>query len=280
MPHASFAQLRTLIGKCIAPIAMRARMFAGRYLWWTMIAMAIFLFCAVYFDYVAWAIVQSSGCGRNASSCDMLSGFLTGTIKPAGFWLAGGIMLVCTLARIAYLKLGSLWGLAVSVWFLAAAPFPMLFINIWNGHLQLEAILADVPVPMVFLTLFTAYLLLPFDENERPVLGPWRFPRYAASLAAGHSVFLTLAENAQLPAFLLKQTSLSHLGAMVAHLQPQVGYVLELGTGSMVPAYVALWVFALSLLASLAPEEKVEAGLHCLHQLIQPEPRARRSRRA
>jgi hypothetical protein len=269
----------TLTGKCIASIAMRARMFAGRYLWWTMIAIAIFLFSAVYFDYVAWAIIQASGCGSNATSCDTLSAFLAGTVKPAGFWLAGGIMLVCTLARIRYLGLGVLWAFAVAVWFLAAAPFPMLFANIWNGQLQFETILAAVPVPVIFLAFFTAYLLLPVEDDERRPLSMWKAPRYAAGIAAGHSTLWTLANEPNLPLFLTGKMHMSSFGAMVRQMQPQLKDLAEFGTGGTVFLYIGLSIFVLALLTSLLPHEKIEAGWLTLQLLMTSESPRRRSSR-
>ena len=59
-------------------------MFAGRYLWWMLIAIAIFLFFTMCFDYVTWLTVVSSGCARIAGSCGPIIVTMTGSMKPSG----------------------------------------------------------------------------------------------------------------------------------------------------------------------------------------------------
>jgi hypothetical protein len=237
-------------------------MFAGRYLWWGMVGIAGFLFFAVYFDYVSWAIVQGSGCEKSASSCGPLVTFLSDTLKPGGFWLAGGILFVCTIARVHYLKLNPLWDLAVAVWFLATGPFPMLFTNIWHSELQFQVIVDTLPVPTLFLAAFGAYLALPLEEDDdRQPFGSWEPLRYLVALAAVHSVLLAMSDNSAFPMFLSTELGLTRLAGMVAEVQPMATYLLQLGRADDTAAYIALAVFILSLLTSLVPHRWVGAFL-------------------
>ena len=108
-------------------------MFAGRYLWWMLIAMAIFLFFAMCFDYVTWATVATSGCARVAGTCGPIIVTMTGSMKPAGVYLAGSIMLAVTFVRIRYIGMSWLWSAFVLILFIASAPFPLLLANAWTG---------------------------------------------------------------------------------------------------------------------------------------------------
>jgi hypothetical protein len=234
-------------------------MFAGRYLWWMLIAIGIFVFCAVYFDYVGWTIVQFSGCERNAGSCGPLITLLGGVIKPAGLWLCGGIMLTCILARILYLRLNLLWGVAAAIWFLAIVSFPTIVASIWAGHVQLDAIFAILPLPLLFLVSFAAYLLIPFEDEDRQPLGAWKLPRYAAALAAAHAALWTFANLPDL-VVLAGRLHIPAFGDSIAYLQPQLNDLVELGTGGAIPLYSSLTIFVLALLASLLPQQRVEAA--------------------
>lgn len=255
-------------------------MFAGRYIWWGLVSIAGFLFFAVYFDYVSWAIVQGSGCAKSAGSCGPLIDSLSGTVKPGGVWLAGIILFVCTVARIYYLKLNSFWYAAVAVWFVAIGPFPMLFTNIWHGELQFQAIFDALPMPLLFLAAFGAYLALPFEENGREPFGPWRPLHYLVALAAAHSVLLAISENSAFPLFLSEELRLTGLAATIAGIQPQATYLLQFGNIDDTASYVALVIFILSLLGSLLPERWVTAGGKSLQPFTQAGSPRRRSGRA
>jgi hypothetical protein len=254
-------------------------MFAGRYLWWSLIAIAGFLFFAVYFDYVSWAIVQCSGCAKGSGSCGPLVLFLSETVKPGGFWLAGAILFVCTIGRIHYLKLSPFWHLVVAAWFLAIGPFPLLFSNIWHGELQLEAIIDAFPIPLLFLAAFGAYLALPFEDDGRKPFSGWRLLHYAVALAAGHSALLAISDSPGLPVFLSKEFGLTHLAAMIADAQPRMALVLRLGSADDAPSYVVLAFFVLSLLASLAPDRWTQAGAASLQPFMPAGSPRRRSGR-
>lgn len=255
-------------------------MFAGRYLWWMLMAIAGFVFLAVYFDYVGWTIVQFSGCEKNAGSCGPLISFLGGVVKPVGFWLCGIVVFASIVARILYLRMNMFWALAAAVWFAGSASLPGIFVGFWEGHVEPKAIIDLLPLPSLFLTAFAAYLLIPFEDDARQALGPWKWPRYAAGIAVGQAALWTAAKLTDLPAFLAARLHMPGLGAAIAHLQPRLDYLAELGSGSTAPVYLALWVFLLALLAGLLPPLLVEPWLTSLRQLISPEQPRRRSGRA
>ena len=228
-------------------------MFAGRYLWWVLMCVAGFLFFAVYFDYITWGLVQLSGCAKVAGSCGRIGAWMSGDLKPFGFWAVGAVLLGCTLWRIRYLRMKLGWGLAVGVWFLGSAPFLMLFDHLWSGQLT-YAILAEVPVSALFLGAFVAYLALPLEELASPATAEGdeapRLPgllRYLAALMALYAVLLSLALDPQFPKLVTEWTGIRMLGDLFAHLQPGATYVLNLGTGTATPAYVMFFVFVASL---------------------------------
>ena len=49
-------------------------MFAGRYLWWMLMGIGIFLFAALSLDYITWLTIQLSGCGEMAGAWTSKSG--------------------------------------------------------------------------------------------------------------------------------------------------------------------------------------------------------------
>jgi uncharacterized membrane protein YhaH (DUF805 family) len=228
-------------------------MFAGRYLWWMLIALAVFLFFAMSFDYVTWATVATSGCARIAGSCGPLILTMTGTIKPAGYYLAGGIILAVTFARIHYIGLGWLWCLFAFALFVASAPFPLLLANAWTGQLNSEKVLENIPLAFPFLVAFCTYIGWSFEEADDAPLGPWRWLRTTIRLSAVYGGLVAVAQTpdlAWMPGRLLNTPSLS---AHLAALQPMLHDALSLGGAGDVPAYIALAVFTIGLAASLLP---------------------------
>ncbi|MET0748281.1 MAG: hypothetical protein ABWY49_08815 [Rhizobium sp.] len=242
-------------------------MFAGRYLWWMLLAIATFALFAIYFDFAGWLIVELSGCTAGANSCGPLTTFLAGTVRPAGFSAVGFILLICTLARICYLRLSLLWGVAATVWCLSITSFPALFKILWDVRLPAETIFYALPLPLLFLAVLVAYLLAPFEDTGRPVFGPWRRLRTISAAAAAYGVLLTVAEADGLAKVLSDEYGLATIAAAVKSLQPRATYLLQLGTGGDTPAYFVLAGFALSLLASLVPEERVLAALEVYERL-------------
>jgi uncharacterized membrane protein YhaH (DUF805 family) len=229
-------------------------MFAGRYLWWMLIAMAIFLFFAICFDYVTWATVAMSGCARIAGSCGPIILTMTGSVKPAGVYLAGGIILAVTIARTRYIGLGWAWALSALIWFVASAPFPLLVASGWTGQLKAETVLESLPLAFLFLVAFCAYIGWSFEDGGGKPLGPRRPLRVAIRVCAIYGALIAVGEApafAALPGRLLGQPSLS---VWLAALQPGLRDLLTLSMDVDGLAYLACGVFASALIVSLLPQ--------------------------
>jgi hypothetical protein len=233
-------------------------MFAGRYLWWMLIAIAVFLFFTMCFDYVTWVTVASSGCARIAGSCGPIILTMSGSMKPSGVYLAGAIILVVTFARIHYVSMSWLWGVIVSIWFVASAPFPLLLASGWTGQLKAEAVLEGLPVAFLFLVSFCLYLSWAFEESGAKPLGSWRPLRMAIQLSAVYSALVAVSQApafAGLPGRLLGAPWLS---VSLTALQPRLRDVLALGATGDRLALFAFSLFALCLAASLLPQNLEE----------------------
>ncbi|MDM9647836.1 hypothetical protein [Rhizobium sp. S163] len=226
-------------------------MFAGRYLWWMLIALAVFLFFAMSFDYVTWATVATSSCARVAGSCGPLILTMTGTIKPIGYYIPGGIILVITFARIHHIGMSWLWCLFVLVLFGASAPFPLLLANVWTGQMNSEMVMQNLPVAFPFLVVFCTYIGWSFEDGGGRPLGPWRWLRVAIRFSALYGAMIALAQTpafAWMPGRLLDMPALS---VLLATWQPKLETVLTLGALDDRMAYLALAVFSVALAASL-----------------------------
>ncbi len=226
-------------------------MFAGRYLWWMLIALAVFLFFAMSFDYVTWATVATSSCARVAGSCGPLILMMTGTIKPIGYYIAGGIILVVTFARIHHIGMSWLWCLFVLVLFGASAPFPLLLANVWTGQMNSEMVMENLPVAFPFLVVFCIYIGWSFEDGAGRPLGPWRRLRVTIRLSA---LYGALAALAQTPAFAWmtgRLFDMPWLSVLLATWQPKLEAALTLGALDDRLAYLALAVFSVALAASL-----------------------------
>jgi hypothetical protein len=180
---------------------------------------------------------------------------------------------------VLYLRMNLLWTVAAAVWFAGAASLPAIFVGLWEGHVDLKALLDLLPLPSLFLAAFAAYLLIPLEDDGRRPLGPWKWTRYAAGIAAAQSVLWTLANATDLPVLLAGRMHMAVASAALAHLQPRLNYLAEFGSGGTMPVYLALSVFLFVLVVSLLPRQKVEVVLLSAQQLISSEPPRRRSGR-
>jgi uncharacterized membrane protein YhaH (DUF805 family) len=229
-------------------------MFAGRYLWWMLIALAVFLFFSMSFDYVTWATVATSGCARIAGSCGPLILTMTGTIKPIGYYLAGGIILIITFARIHYIGLSWLWCLFALALFTASAPFPLLLANAWTGQLNSAKLLENLPIAFPLLVVFCSYIGWSFEEGTATPLGPWRWLRTAIRLLAVYAALMAIAQTPDFAWMSGRMPGLHWLSAMLAASQPHLHAALGLGTAADALGYLVLAAFALALVASLLPD--------------------------
>lgn len=233
-------------------------MFAGRYLWWMLICVAMFLSFAACFDYMTWLTVAVSGCARTAGSCGPINELMSGLIKPVGLWTAGGLMLLCTFARIRYLSMSYFWGAVAFVWFIASAPFVLFLGKAWAAQLSLAVVLESLPLSFLFLSIFLAYLLVPFEEKEGEALGGNGPLRLLAVVAALHSVLTILSQEPGLALMMARLSGISSATAAIAAMQSSAAYILDLGTGGETPAYIAFALFCVALATSLLPDRSAD----------------------
>jgi hypothetical protein len=225
-------------------------MFAGRYLWWMLIGIAIYLFFSMCFDYFTWLTVALSGCTSVAGSCGPIIITMSGTLKPMGLWLAGAIMLFSILARIYHISLSPLWAVVVLVWFAASASFPMVLASGWTGQVPWPLVLESLPIAFLFLVSFCAYLLVAFEENGLRPLGEWWWLRLTVWASAFYGVLAGFAETQDVSAMLAKVLGLTTLAALAASLRPRLAWMVELGDST---PYLMLALFSVALVATLLP---------------------------
>ena len=230
-------------------------MFAGRYIWWMLIAVAIFLFFSMCFDYVTWIVVAVSGCAEVAGSCGPIVVSMSGAMKPAGMGLASLIMVICTVGRLRYLRCGWGWAAAALVWFYASAAFPGILAAGWTGQLRPEMVAESLPAAFLFINLLCAYLAIPFEEGRTVPFGEWRWLRGLLWFCAAYGTLTAFAETPGFGAAPARFIGMPWLAETLAGLQAPLEAVLDLGTGSMVPAYAVLAMFAAGLGATLLPQD-------------------------
>ncbi|RUL99717.1 hypothetical protein [Rhizobium chutanense] len=227
-------------------------MFAGRYLWWMLMGIGIFLFAALGLDHITWLTIQLSGCGDMADACQPTLRLISGMLKTACVWTAIGVLFVATLLRLHALSLIWFWGPVVAVWFVASTPI-LLFLAADAAALTQPATLAALPVAFLFLAAFVAYLMLVLEEGETLPLAASVSLRLALRLTAVYGALAGAAFMSELSRIAGTLLDMPALAVVIALAQPYLQAVLTLGTGSMAPAYAVLAVFIAALAASLLP---------------------------
>ncbi|NKL57319.1 hypothetical protein [Rhizobium leguminosarum] len=227
-------------------------MFAGRYLWWMLLGIGIFMFAALSLDYITWLTIQLSGCGDMAGACEPVLRLISGVLKPACIWTAIGILFMATLLRLHTLSLIWFWGPIVAIWFVASAPI-LLFLAADAAALTQPATLAVLPVAFLFLAAFIAYLVIAVEDGDRLPLAasvPLRFTLRLTAVYGALAGAAFMPELSRVGGTLLDMPALS---VLIAVAQPYLQTALTLGTGSMAPAYAVLAAFTAALAASLLP---------------------------
>jgi len=227
-------------------------MFAGRYLWWMLMGIGIFMFAALSLDYVTWLAIQLSGCGDMAGACEPAVLIISSTLKPACVWSAIGVLVIATLVRLHYLSLLWFWGPVVAVWFVASMPI-LLFLAADPAALSLPATVAALPVALLFLTAFTACLMFPFEDGDARALATSAPLRLVVRLTALYGALAAAAFMPELSRMAGTLFDMPALAVVIALVQPRLQTVLTFGTGSMAPAYAVLALFIAALAASLFP---------------------------
>lgn len=225
-------------------------MFAGRYLWWMLVGIAIYLFFSMCFDYFTWLTVALSGCTTVAGACGPIIITMSGTLKPMGLWLAGAIMLFSILARIYHISLSPVWAVVVLIWFAASASFPMVLASGWTGQVPPHLVLESLPLAFLFLVSFCAYLLVAFEENGLRPLGEWWWLRLTVWASALYGVLVGFAQTQDVSVMLAKVLGLTTLAAVIASLRPRLSFMVDLEDRT---PYIMLALFAVALAATLVP---------------------------
>jgi hypothetical protein len=223
-------------------------MFAGRYLWWVLIAIGIFVFAALGLDHITWLAVQLSGCANMVGGCEPAVRLIPAALKTACPWIAIGVLFVVTLARLHYLSLLWFWGPLVTVWFVTSTPI-LLFLAADAAAIRLTAILPALPVALLFLMAFVAYLMVHVEEGDtRPLAAS------AIRLTAIYGALAAIAFTPELSRTAGALLDMPALSVVVALAQPYLQTLLTAGTGSMAPVYAVLALFIAALGASLLPQ--------------------------
>lgn len=227
-------------------------MFAGRYLWWMLVGIGIFMFATLSLDYITWLTIQLSGCGDMAGACEPALRLISGVLKPACIWAAIGILFMATLLRLHTLSLIWFWGPIVAVWFVASTPI-LLFVAADAAALTQPATLAALPVAILFLAAFAAYLLFALEDGDILSLAASVPLRLTLRLTAVYGALAGVAFMPELSRIAGTLLDLPALSVVIALAQPYLQTVLTFGTGNMAPAYAVLATFIAALAASLLP---------------------------
>ncbi|MGO7582649.1 hypothetical protein [Rhizobium ruizarguesonis] len=227
-------------------------MFAGRYLWWMLMGIGIFLFATLSLDYITWLTIQLSGCGDMAGACEPALRLISGVLKPACIWTAIGILFMATLLRLHTLSLIWFWGPIVAIWFVASTPI-LLFVAADAAALTQPATLAVLPVAILFLAAFVAYLLFALEDGDILPLAASVPLRLTLRLTAVYGALAGVAFMPELSRIAGTLLDMPALSVVIALAQPYLQTVLTFGTGSMAPAYAVLAAFIAALAASLLP---------------------------
>ena len=227
-------------------------MFAGRYLWWMLMGIGIFMFATLSLDYITWLTIQLSGCGEMAGACEPALRLISGVLKPACIWTAIGVLFMATLLRLHALSLIWFWGPIVAIWFVASTPI-LLFLAADAAALTQSATLAALPVAFLFLAAFAAYLMFALEDGDMLPLAASVPLRLTLRLTAVYGALAGAAFMPELSRIAGTLLDMPALSIVIALAQPYLQTVLTIGTGSMAPAYAVLAAFIAALAASLLP---------------------------
>ncbi|MBY5518620.1 hypothetical protein [Rhizobium leguminosarum] len=227
-------------------------MFAGRYLWWMLMGIGIFMFAVLSLDYITWLTIQLSGCGDMAGACEPALRLISGVLKPACIWTAIGVLFTATLLRLHTLSLIWFWGPIVAVWFVASTPI-LLFVAADAAALTQPSTLAALPVALLLLAAFVAYLTFVLDDGDLLPLAASVPLRLTLRLTAVYGALAGLAFMPELSRIAGTLLDMPALSVIIGLAQPYLQTVLTLGAGSMAPAYAVLAAFIAALAACLLP---------------------------
>jgi hypothetical protein len=222
-------------------------MFAGRYLWWNIIAAMGYLFFAIYFYYLAWLAIRVSGCAAIAGSCGALETKLNAVVRPYGMIACGILVLATGIMRIRFLRMSPLWGLALFVWFGASADFFFSFGNLWFARTPMADILGGAPIETCFLAALVVFLSFPVELYKKSPEGGLRVIYFVAGFTASYSFSFTIANSPKLLSYIQLLTGSDRWTTLAAHAQAELRHILALGQPGQLPVIVGLAIFIASL---------------------------------
>ena len=222
-------------------------MFAGRYLWWNMIASMAYVFFAIYFYYVSWLAIRVSGCASVAGNCGSLETQLNAVVRPYGMVACGIIVVAVGVMRIRFLRMSPLWGLALFVWFGASADFFFNFGNLWFARVPAAEILRSAPIEACFLAALVFFLCFPVELYKKSPEGGLRVMYFIAGFTASYSFSFTIANSPLLLNYVRLITRSDETVQRVAEVQAQMRHLLSLGQPGLLPMVVVLAIFIASL---------------------------------
>lgn len=222
-------------------------MYAGRYLWWNAVASMAYIFFAIYFYYLTWLAVRLSGCAAVVGSCGELDTWLNGLVRPYGMLACGVVVLVSGVLRIHFLKMSSLWGLALFIWFGASSDFFFNFGDLWFAKIDMKVILSGMPIETLFLGALVAFLCFPVELYKKSPSGALKLVYYVAGFTASYSFSFTVANSPMSVAYVKLITGSDEVAAQFLGFQHRMREIVSLGHDGWLPIVVAFAVFLSSL---------------------------------
>ncbi|MGR6431642.1 hypothetical protein ACU5AY_12065 [Rhizobium sp. PAMB 3174] len=177
-------------------------MFAGRYVWWMLMAVTAFLFFAVFYPYVVWFFAALTECSATPEGCAGQSAFFNGFLKPFGLTMTAVGVFGCSAARILYLRLAPAWIAAIGIWLVASAGKLMILASLWSGAPRPAVLIETTPQQVLFLAALLVFLAFPIESFKESSSPPWRVANWLAALAAAWSCIAAFAGMEELPALL------------------------------------------------------------------------------